>query len=75
MMYLEYTLQKYSDCIPVTKATNCNPLGNCVQSEYFPGALFDYLIVYDVCRQQNNLFISKFFSFSFSCFINTNYYI
>ena len=46
-MYLEYTLRKYSDCVPVTKATNCNPLGNCAQSEYFPGVLFDYLIVYD----------------------------
>ena len=61
MMYLEYTLQKYSDCVPVTKATNCNPLGNSVQSEYFPDALFDYLIVYDACRQQSNLFDYLFF--------------
>ena len=45
MIQLEYTLQKYSDCIPVTKATNCNPLGNCTQSEYFAAVLFDYLIL------------------------------
>ena len=56
MMYLEYTLQMYSDCVPDTKATNCNPFRNCAQSEYFLGVLFDYLIVYVASRQQNNLF-------------------
>ena len=61
MMYLEYTLRKYSNCVPVTMATNCNPLGNCTQSEYFPGVLFDYLIVYDGRGQQNNLFDYLFF--------------
>ena len=68
-MYLEYlpTLfkSKYSDCVPVTKATNCNnPFDNCGQSEYFPGCnlttllctmqaanLFDYLFFYGK-RQQ-----------------------
>jgi len=60
-MYLKYTLQKYSDYVPVTKATDCNPLGNCAQSEYFPGVLFDYLIVYDASTQQNNLFDYLFF--------------
>ena len=54
MMYLEYTLRKYSNCVPVTKATYCNPLGNCAQLECFPGVLFDYLIVYDAGKQQNN---------------------
>ena len=60
-MYLEYTLRKYSDCVSVTMATNCNPIGNCVQSEYFLGVLFDYLIVYYGRRQENNLFDYLFF--------------
>ena len=54
MMYLEYTFRKYSNCVPVTKATYYNPLGDCAQLECFPGVLFDYLIVYDACKQQNN---------------------
>ena len=48
MMYLEYTLQKYFDCVPVTIVI---PMATAYsQNTFFPVVLFDYLIVYDAGR-------------------------
>ena len=67
-MYLEYTLQKYSDCVPVTKATNVIPLAttpsqNTFQVRYLTtllctmqaGSKIIYLIIYFSVRQGCNL--------------------
>ena len=57
MYYLESILFKsILTAYFFTKATNCNPLGNCVQSECFPDVLFDYLVVYDSDRQHDNFY-------------------
>ena len=55
-----------SDCVPVTKATNCSPFGNCTQSEYLPDVLFDYAIG----RQQVNFLWDKAAAYS-SCVLNS----
>ena len=67
-MYLAYTLQKYSDCVPVAKGTKCNPLGKHAQNTFQLGNL-TYLIVYESTMQAGSkiIYLITYFSVGQDC--------